>query len=86
MSTTTFTCSMPRLPRRYAPLLFSLIMSTAICAVTSSLITAINTGIDAHYLDRWLHAYVLAWAFAFPTVTLASPRVRRFVEGVVGEA
>jgi hypothetical protein len=67
MSALTATLAGQRIPRRFAPWLFSLIMSTAICAVTSSMIVAINTGLDAHYLERWLRAYALAWAFAFPT-------------------
>ena len=83
--TPTLTLPLPafaihRLPRRYAPILMALILSTAICAVTSCLITAINTGFDAGYLERWLRAYGLAWAFAFPTVVLATPHIRRWVE------
>ena len=69
-----------KVPRRYAPIVFSFLMSTAIVAVTSAMITAINTGFDAGYPERWLHAYALAWAFAFPTVAILGPRVRRLVE------
>jgi len=69
-----------RIPRAMVPVVFGFIMSTAICAVTSCLITAINTGFDAGYLERWLRAYGLAWAFAFPTVVLATPHIRRWVE------
>jgi hypothetical protein len=75
--------SMPtfhRVPRRYAPILFSLVLSTAITAVTSGLITAINTGFDAGYPERWMRAWALAWAFAFPTVTLFGPSIRRMIE------
>ncbi len=71
-----------KMPRRYAPILFSFVMSTAIVAVTSGMITAINTGIDAGYPERWMRAYALAWAFAFPTVALVGPRVRRLVERI----
>jgi len=82
--TPTLTLPLPafaihRLPRRYAPILMALILSTAICAVTSGMITAINTGLDAGYLERWLRAYALAWAFAFPTVALVSPHLRRWI-------
>ena len=42
--------ALPRLPRRYAPIVFALIMSTLICAVTSSMIVAINTGFDAGFV------------------------------------
>ena len=74
--------ALPRLPRRYAPIVFGLVMSTLICAVTSSMIVAINTGFDAGFCERWLRSYVMAWAFAFPTVVLLAPHVRRWIEGV----
>ena len=69
-----------KLPRRYAPILFSFLMSTAIVAVTSGMITAINTGVGAGYGERWARSYALAWTFAFPTVAVVGPRVRRLVE------
>lgn len=74
--------ALPRLPRRYAPIVFALIMSTLICAVTSSMIVAINTGFDAGFVERWMRSYVMAWAFAFPTVVLLAPQVRRWIESV----
>ena len=82
MTTTTAACTLPRLPRRYAPIVFGLVMSTMICAVTSSMITAINTGFDAGYVERWMRAYVLAWAFAFPTVVIVAPHIRRWIDSV----
>ncbi len=74
--------ALPRLPRRYGPIVFALVMSTLICAVTSSMIVAINTGFDAGYVERWLRSYVMAWAFAFPTVVLLAPHVRRLIDSV----
>jgi hypothetical protein len=68
------------IPKRFAPILFALIMSTTLSGVMSAIITAINTGLDAGFLGRWLHAYALAWAMAFPSVTILAPRVRRFVD------
>jgi hypothetical protein len=71
-----------RVPGRYAHIVSAFIMSTVICAITSGMITAINTGFDASYLERWMRAYGLAWAFAFPTVALAGPSVRRLVDRI----
>ncbi len=75
-----FDRTFPRVPRRYSPILFAFVMSTMICAVTSFMITAINTGIDPGYGARWLRAYVLAWSFAFPMVAIVAPHVRRWID------
>ncbi|GJD93617.1 DUF2798 domain-containing protein [Methylobacterium iners] len=77
---TNQTATLPKIPRRYASVLFALIMSLSLSAALSAAITAVNTGIDAGFLGRWLHAYALAWSFAFPAVTLLAPRVRTLVD------
>lgn len=69
-----------RLPRRYAPVVFALLMSTSLSGLMSLVITVVNTGWTSGLLDRWLHAYALAWSLAFPLVTVIAPRVRRLVE------
>lgn len=48
----------------------------------SGVITAINTGIDGAFIGRWLHAYALAFALAFPSVTFIAPIVQRFVDRI----
>lgn len=75
-------CRLPalRIPQRYATMLFAFLMSISLSALMSFVITAINTGFDAEFLRRWLHAYALAWSIAFPAVTLVAPRVRRLVD------
>jgi len=39
----------------------------------------INTGLDAGFVSRWLHAWLLAWCCAFPLVLIGAPRVRTLV-------
>lgn len=72
--------TLPKIPRCYAPVLFAFLMSVSLSGALSAAITAVNTGIGAGFADRWLHAYALAWAFAFPAVTVVAPRVRALVE------
>lgn len=71
-----------KLNKKFAPVLFAFVMSVTLSAMLSFAITAINTGFDGGFVSRWLHAYALSWALAFPSVTLVAPIVRRFVERV----
>jgi Protein of unknown function (DUF2798) len=69
-----------RIPRRYAGIVFALLMSTSISALMSAAITLLNTGWDAGFAARWLHAYALSWSMAFPIVATVAPRVRQLVD------
>ena len=71
-----------KLPRRAAPVLFAFIMSASLGGAMSAAITAINTGFDAGFVARRLDAWALAFALAFPSVTLAASRVRRLVDRI----
>lgn len=68
-----------KLPERFAPVLFALIMSATLGGVMSAIITAVNTGIDSGFPSRWLRSYALAFSLAFPGVMLIAAVVRRFV-------
>ncbi|WP_376100705.1 DUF2798 domain-containing protein (plasmid) [Roseomonas sp. CCTCC AB2023176] len=72
--------SLPKIPRAYAPVLFAFLMSVSLSGALSAAITAVNTGIGPGFVARWLHAYALAWSFAFPAVTIVAPRVRALVD------
>jgi hypothetical protein len=71
-----------RIPKRYDGIVFALLMSTLISALMSAAITPLNTGWDVAFLGRWLHAYALSWAMAFPIVATVAPRVRRLVDQI----
>jgi hypothetical protein len=68
------------IPKRHAGIVFALLMSTSISGLMSAAITLLNTGADAGFVDRWLHAYALSWSMAFPIVAVVAPRVRRLVD------
>lgn len=72
--------TLPKVPRRFAGVLFAFLMSVSLSGMLSAAITAVNTGIDAGFIGRWLPAYGLAWSFAFPAVIITAPRVRVLVE------
>ncbi len=69
-----------KIPKRFAPILFAFLMSASLGGVMSATVTAVNTGLEAGFLGRWLQAYALAFSLAFPSVTFIAPVVRHFVD------
>jgi hypothetical protein len=70
---------MRKIPVKYAPLTFALLMSCAMVVIMSGFITAMNTGVDGTFLKRWLFAFISAWPVAFVCVLLFAGRVRKIV-------
>ncbi len=68
------------LSARYAPVLYSGMLSLVMVALVSATVVAINQGISPDFGLRWLNSFVTAWPVAFPTLLLVAPRVRRLVE------
>ncbi|MBR7800534.1 DUF2798 domain-containing protein [Undibacterium fentianense] len=60
-------------------LLFALIMSMFMAFCMSGILTAVNTGLGGAFILRWLHAFLVAWACAFPLVLLFAPVTRKLV-------
>lgn len=74
----------PKIPRRYAPTVFALLMSSGMSGLMSATLTLVNTGYDAGFAARWTNAWAVAFALAFPLVTLLAPRVRKVVDRITG--
>ncbi len=72
--------SLPKIPRRYAPVFFAFLMSVSLPGALSAAIAAVDTDLDTGFVGRWLHAHALAWSVAFPAVTVVAPRVRALAE------
>ena len=68
------------IPKRYAPLLFALLLAGCMTLVVSGVTTAINVGIDRNFVARWLTAWLPTWAIAFPVLLVVRPAVLRVVE------
>lgn len=71
-----------RIPARYAPLLFGAILSMIMTSVVSAFVLFLTMGLHAGFLGHWLRSCLTTWPVAFPTVTVVSPWVRRFVGSV----
>jgi Protein of unknown function (DUF2798) len=71
---------MKRLPARFAPVLFGLILSGFMSLMVSGIATIRAIGLDNElFLFKWLTAWLGAWAVAFPVILVVAPIVRRMV-------
>ena len=71
-----------RVPSRYAPILFGALLSLVMVALVSAFVLATSQGLHPGFLEQWWKSCVTTWPFAFVTVTLVAPSVRRVVAKV----
>lgn len=64
---------------RFAPLVFSILMSIYMVTSMTFVITWANTGMSDGFLLRWFRAFYIAWPIAFSLIMLGAPRIQRFV-------
>ncbi len=68
-----------RIPARFAPLLFSALLSAIMVAIVSAFVLTVSKGIHPQFLNDWLKSCVTTWPVAFPTVAVVAPLVRQWV-------
>ena len=68
---------MKKLPKKYAGVLFSF--------YASAVMVALNTGIDAGYLQRLLKSYLITWPVAFASLLGVRPLVVKWVAASVAD-
>lgn len=71
-----------KLPKRFAPILFGLLLSGMMSFVVSGLTTFRSIGLVDGFLYTWITAWLGSWAVAFPVVLFVAPLVRRIVAKV----
>lgn len=71
------------IPRKFAPLLFGLILSGLMSLLVSGISTLRAVGPVPDFAALWTRAWLTAWLFAFPIVLFAAPMARRLVERLV---
>jgi hypothetical protein len=71
------------IPRKFAPVLFGLILSGLMSLLVSGIATLRAAGPIPGFTALWAGAWLTAWLFAFPTVLFAAPMARRVVERLV---
>lgn len=71
-----------RIPVRFAPVLFSALLSAIMVCIVSAFVLLISQGIHSGFVGQWLKSCLTTWPLAFPTVAIVAPRVRQFVARV----
>jgi uncharacterized membrane protein (DUF441 family) len=70
------------IPARFAPLLFSAILSGTMSLIVSAISTLRVLGFGPAFTEAWLNSWGIAWAIAFPTVAVVAPVTRRLVGAI----
>ena len=73
-----------RLPVRYAPLVFALLLTGCMTFIVSGVTTLINIGLPADFLWRWGRAWLPTWAIAYPVMLVLRPVVQRATDRITG--
>jgi len=74
-----------KLPKRYAPYLFGLLLSGSMSFIVAGIATIRALGFVDGVMFNWITAWLGAWVVAFPAVLVVAPMVRRIVAAVVDE-
>jgi hypothetical protein len=69
-----------RISARYAPIVFSALLSAIMVCIVSAFVLITTQGIHWGLPAQWIKSFVMTWPVAFPTVAIVGPWVR----GIVG--
>lgn len=73
------------IPQRFAPILFSLILSGLMSLLVSGIALFRAAGLSEGAMNLWLSAWLAAWPVAFPAVLLVAPLTQKIVRLLVAE-
>lgn len=73
------------LPKKFAPLVFALIMSCCMAFIMSGVLTFLNFGFSMVSAQKWLVNFPKAWLVAFPVVLILAPRIRILTEKITNK-
>ena len=65
------------IPVKYLQQVQSLLLSGFMSFIMSGAITVVNLGVIDGFMSIWLHAWIIAYAIAFPTILLVFPFARK---------
>lgn len=68
-----------KIPVRYAPLLFSALLSSIMVCIVSAFVLMMSQGIHEGFVVQWLKSCATTWPVAFPTLAVVAPWVRKVV-------
>lgn len=62
-----------RIPARFAPILFSALLSAIMVCIVSAFVLATSQGVSSDFVGQWLRSCIITWPVAFPTVAIVAP-------------
>ena len=68
-----------RIPSRFAPILFSALLSAIMVCIVSGFVLTTTHGLHPGLATMWLTSCATTWPVAFPTVAFVAPMVRNIV-------
>ena len=68
-----------RIPARFAPILFSALLSAIMVSIVSAFVLILSQGFQPDFASQWVKSCITTWPIAFPTVAVVAPWVRRLV-------
>lgn len=68
-----------RIPARFAPVLFSALLSAIMVCIVSAFVLIASRGFHPGLPAQWVRSCLTTWPVAFPTVAIVAPFVRRAV-------
>ena len=63
--------------KKYLHIVQTLLLSGIMSFIMSGAISLINLGFVEHFTQLWIHAWLVAYAIAFPTILLVFPFARK---------
>lgn len=72
-----------KLPARYNAIVTPLVISVLMSCIVSGISTLNGIGLAPDFPHVWMRAWGTSWIFAFPTLILVLPVVRRIVATIV---
>lgn len=71
-----------RIPARFAPILFSALLSAIMVSIVSAFVLIISQGIHSGFPSQWLKSCITTWPIAFTAVAIVAPWVRQLVSRI----
>jgi hypothetical protein len=75
-----------RIPARFAPLVFSALLSAIMVCIVSGFVLTTTHGLHSGLAMQWLRSCATTWPIAFPTVAVVAPLVRNIVARLTAES
>lgn len=71
-------------PQKKFHLMFSLVMGAMMIFIMTFVITVVNVGFGAHFLQNWMKAFGIAYVVGVPVIFFLAPIARKLTGKLLG--